>query len=370
MVLMPLLRAMDYQDVHEYHGPREYGKDIVCWKNTDLGYRKNLALVVKAKPVSGKSKIDNATAGEIQIQTNQCFGKPYLDPINSSSQFVHQCWIVSNHSIGEIAIDSIRSGMGNSVHKENVDFVDIDKLWWLIEQHMPIQATLQKLEEVQSDFNTWDSHYRFEAQISGSGIRHTIAEKFPGASQEKPIEIKSVFSFPNTLEGKELLEAVERFFETGAPVKIPAAYIKSLEYSDFLQHVYPALTKDGFLQLGSVPNPRPLLLRCEISCDDGDQSVLNFHLTCTRAGTKEATLTNQSQPIPIRMQLVLRNDATVSSFHIALDPDSTLNVHQLLMQMQFLRCFSKPHTVRFTNLETGILSGSSRSEVGLCDMPE
>jgi hypothetical protein len=40
------------------------------------------------------------------------------------------------------------------------------------------------------------------------------------------------------------------------------------------------------------------------------------------------------------------------------------------MQMQCLRCFSKPHTVRFTNLETGLLSSSSRNEMGLCDAPD
>jgi hypothetical protein len=236
---------------------------------------------------------------------------------------------------------------------------------------MPIQATLQKLEEVRHDFETWDTHYRLEAHIGGSGIHHTIVEKFPGASQEKPIEIKSVFSFPDTKEGREFLKAVESFFETGTPVKIPAAYIKSLEYSDFLQHVYPAITKDGFLLLGSVSNPKPLLLRCEVFCDDGNRFILNYiHLTCTQVGMKEVTLTNQDQPIPIKIRLVLRADTTVSSFHMALDHDISLNVHQLLMQMQLLSCFSKPHTVRFTNLETGILAGSSRSDVGLCDAPD
>ena len=47
-VLLPLLRAMKYRDVHEYHGGSgEKGKDIVCWKQDELGCRVNLAIVAK-----------------------------------------------------------------------------------------------------------------------------------------------------------------------------------------------------------------------------------------------------------------------------------------------------------------------------------
>jgi hypothetical protein len=365
-VLVPLLRAMNFQGVHEYHGNTEFGKDIVCWKFDELHNRKNLALVVKATPVSGQSK----AAADIENQVRQCFSRPYVDLITGSSEEVDRCWIVSNKTISHDAVDHIKAGIGHAVHQKSVEFVDIDALWDLIEEYMPVQATLQKLEEVRQDYDTFDTHYRLEAQVSGSGIHHTLVEKFPGAAQEKPLEIRPVFEFPDTVDGRENLKALERFFEAGTPTKIPAAYIKSIEYSEFLQHVYPAMTKDGFLQFGSRPHPKPLLLRCEIFCDDGDHFVLDYiHLICTQAGQKEATLTNDGQLIPIRMQLVLHFDGKISGFHMSLDHDNPLNVHQKLMQMRLLCCFSKPHTVHFTNLETGMFVGYGRSEVGVCDAP-
>lgn len=55
-VLLPLLQAMGYQHVFEHHGSRELGKDFICWKHDELGSRKNLALVVKAVPLSGQAK--------------------------------------------------------------------------------------------------------------------------------------------------------------------------------------------------------------------------------------------------------------------------------------------------------------------------
>ncbi len=176
--------------------------------------------------------------------------------------------------------------------------------------------------------------------------------------------------FPNTEDGRTHVAALERFRETGTPVKIPGTYIKSLEYPDLLKQVYPAMTNDGFLQFGPIPHPKPLLLRCEIVCDDGDRfAIEHIHLTCTQAGQKEITLTNESQPIPFKIQQVIHFDGSRSSFHMSIDHDASFNVHQQLLRMQLMRCISKPHTMRFTNLETGMLMASGRNEAGACEAP-
>jgi hypothetical protein len=83
VVLLPLLRAMGYQDVYEYHGGAgEQGKDIVCWKQDELGSRENLALVAKASQMTGKAQMNKGTAGEVQTQIRQCFGSSYRGCIN------------------------------------------------------------------------------------------------------------------------------------------------------------------------------------------------------------------------------------------------------------------------------------------------
>jgi hypothetical protein len=365
-VLIPLLQAMQFQGVHEYHGTTEFGKDIVCWDTDKLNSRENLAFVVKATAVSGQS---NASA-DIENQVRQCFSKPYIDPITGAEEWVDRCWVVSNKPISSNAVDLIKAGIGHAVYAKNVTFVDVDKLWELVEEHMPLQAALQKLEDVRQDFETWDTHYRLEARINGTGIQHTLAEKFPGAALEKPLTFHMAFEFPNTADGREHVEALERFRETGAPIKIPGTYIKNLEYPDLLQQVYPAMTNDGFLQFGPLPHPKPLLLRCEVVCDDGDRFVIEYiHLTCTQSGQKEATLNNESQPIPFKIQQIIHFDGSISGFHMSMDHDVTFNVHQQLLQMQLIRCVSKPHTMRFTNLETGMLVASGRNEAGACEAP-
>ena len=70
-VLIPLLRAMGYQDVYQYHGGSgEQGKDMVGLILDKLGGRLNLALVVKAKPITGKANIAKGTAGEIKLRSS------------------------------------------------------------------------------------------------------------------------------------------------------------------------------------------------------------------------------------------------------------------------------------------------------------
>ncbi len=49
-VLIPLFRAMKFRDVTAFGGGNlERGKDIIMWKESDLGQRLNYGVVVKAK---------------------------------------------------------------------------------------------------------------------------------------------------------------------------------------------------------------------------------------------------------------------------------------------------------------------------------
>lgn len=369
-VLIPLLRAMGYQDVYEYHGGSgEQGKDIVCWQTSILGNPMNLAVVVKSKAVTGKANVAKGTAGEIQTQIQQCFGSPFTDPITGNNKHVNHCWVISNKSISKEAISAIKSALGNSVYRENVEFVGIDKLWELIEKYLPPQAALQKLEEARDMLENWDTHYRLQASITETGIEFSATEKFPGASAEKPINFKTVFTFPDTEEGRHYAEAMEKYFADGTPVKIPLAYLKDFELPDFMQQILPQMTEDGFFLLGRAYNPKPLLVQVEFLTDDGDCCSLDYlDLRVLQAGSEEVTFTNDDQKIPAKVKLIMRFNGSPSSIHIELQHSYPINIHQLLLELELLNCLSKPHLIRITNLETGISTGMGRQEAN-CEFP-
>lgn len=80
----------------------------------------------------------------------------------------------------------------------------------------------QILADVHHKLETADPHYQLEARLTKAGTEITAVEKYPGASAEKPIIIKSTFSFPtDTEEGRALIESIEQLRATGAPIKIP-----------------------------------------------------------------------------------------------------------------------------------------------------
>lgn len=365
-ILIPLLKAMKYQDVREYHGTTEFGKDIVCWELNKLKNRHNLALVVKATAISGNS----LSCADVTSQVCQCFGDTYNDLITGSKVWVNECWVVSNKLISHDAIDHIVKDIGRSVYAGDVNFIGIDKLWKLVEEYMPLQAAREKLEDVQRAYETLDTHYGVVTQLSGTGIHQTLVEKFPGAAQEKPLAFHINFEFPKTDEGKAQMEALERFRATGAPVKIPGTFIKNLEYPGILKQIYPPMTPDGFLEFSLLRHPEPVFLRCDIQSDDGEQCAIEYiHLICTQAGQEEITLTNEDQPIPFKVQLIIRKGRPDIDIQIHMAHNAPLNVHQQLFQMRLRSCLSKPYSMRFTHLETGQLVCSATSQTGWGETP-
>lgn len=353
-VLIPLLKAMGFQDVFEYHGGAgEQGKDIVCWSPDKLGVRSNLAIVAKATPITGKASVSKGTAAEVRMQIEQCFGKPFLDPVHGEEQHVHQCWVVSNQTISKEAIEALKSSLKANQLERNVSFIDGDRLWELIEKHMPNIPMLQKISEAGKWLDSLDTHYSVEAQTSGSGVHFDIKEKFPGASQEKPITLQAQFEFPDTDEGRAVREAFLEHIAKGTPVEIPASFAKFI-FPEFFQALFGEWSQVKTVRLGPIAVPDSMLVRMEILNEDGNSSALEYvDLKLVQGGKEEVTLTNDHQPIPTRIRLVF--DLKASRVHFTMNsPLYGLNVKQIWDGLRLQQAMSRGGTLRITHLNTGL----------------
>lgn len=371
-IIIPLLRQMGYQDVTYTHGGSgEQGKDIVCWKQDELGVRKNFAVVAKAIPITGKAKIAKGTAGEVSMQIQQSFGKEYPDPVSGRSQSVNECWVVTNQTISKEAEEAILSSLGTTTLARNVTFIDGEKLWGLIEKHLIEQTVQQRLRELQSIFDSLDSHYRPEVSLlSGSQYQISVREKFVGAAQEKPLTIEGKFVFPKTPEGERVRAAFERHVSTGESVSLPPGYFQIEQIPDVMKpFVDRELLQKSTVDISTQSNHH-FLAKIEVITDDGfSESIDYLDLKVTKAGRDETTLINVEKDSLYKLGVVIRPQERKLTINMRWEVHNlTANVAKLYQLFNLQSCLSKSFTMKFISREHNLVMFEQRGSA-ICPPP-
>lgn len=136
VVLIPLFSQMGFQDVIEYHGTTEKGKDIICRFRDMAGEMRYVGIVVKRTDIHGAvGKTGNA--GEVLLQVQQTFDFPYTDIFDLKEVVIDECWVVTSGLIKPTAVESIQGTLKKSNLDKLVRFIDRRKLSTLIDRHMP-----------------------------------------------------------------------------------------------------------------------------------------------------------------------------------------------------------------------------------------
>jgi hypothetical protein len=136
VVLIPLLTQMSFQDVIEYHGAVEKGKDIICRYLDKLGVTRYVGVVVKRTDIHGAVS-QTGSAGEVLLQIQQTFDEPYTDIFDLKEVVIDECWVVTSGIVKPSAIESIQGMLRKSNLNKLVRFIDQRKLCTLIDRYMP-----------------------------------------------------------------------------------------------------------------------------------------------------------------------------------------------------------------------------------------
>lgn len=135
-VLVPLLTRIGYQAVTLRHGCRERGKDIICFKEDQLGGREYLAVVAKAVDLNG-SVSSSEGLREVLHQINQCFDIPDEDLFGMRKISIDRVWVVTSKSIVSGAEDSIFESLKKSNLNKVTRFMSGQRLAELIDEYFP-----------------------------------------------------------------------------------------------------------------------------------------------------------------------------------------------------------------------------------------
>lgn len=135
-VLVPLLTKMGFKAVTIYHGPRERGKDIICFDFDRLGNREYFAVVAKVTDLDGSVSSSN-NLREAVYQVEQCFDIPYQDLFGMMRVAIDRVWVVTSGRIKSRAEESVYSHLEKQNLSKVVRFIAGPQLLQLIDEHYP-----------------------------------------------------------------------------------------------------------------------------------------------------------------------------------------------------------------------------------------
>lgn len=372
-VIVPLMKAMGYHGVFEWHGGAgELGKDIVGWKENDLGSRRNKVVVAKADRISGAGAV-----GEVTTQVRQSFNTGFTDPVTGEHESIHECWIVSNKRLGKEARAAIRAATDASMNPQ-IEIIGGEELWDLARRYLNVDLQ-QVLAEAQEQIEAINSPYGIDIHLPAEGMpfatfeargtRVAITEKYPGQLEQEPLTIGATFSFPDTPEGQAKLREFERSMQTGEAADIPGEFVQ-IDFPDAVNNLSQQLLGSNLgeletLHISSARSPKRVPVRINVKCDDGDEATLDYiDLQVVQAGTHQITMTNDDQSIPIRIVYVV--DTQIRRINLKVSFKSgAIAAPVLLRVLRFILAMCKPCDLRITLVDSDLPVGTLRRNEGI-----
>lgn len=212
-VLIPLLKAMGFSDVHEFHGTDEKGKDLIFREVSRLKEVFVHAAVVSKNDITGKVG-DTKSAERILAQVRMALEEPYVDIYTGRTTIIDRCWVITSGRILSTAIDRISGHLQRSHLDKLVRFVDGTRVIGLVDEAYP-QYWDRKLE-----FAYYSPHWTIDIstnQLDPPFDRDVDDLPNAGSLKNSVYEIKkAVYSLLQTIE-YEVMDTLAAILRSNHP---------------------------------------------------------------------------------------------------------------------------------------------------------
>lgn len=131
-VLLPIFRNLGFSNVKYNHGTKEYGKDITFARRTEFDEYEYYGVQVKFGDVSGGA---NGDINELISQAIDAFQMPFYDVYSHKKVRISKLIIAISGKFTQNAIEKIVDGVNDYPLKNNIIFIDGEKIKTLIERY-------------------------------------------------------------------------------------------------------------------------------------------------------------------------------------------------------------------------------------------
>jgi hypothetical protein len=129
--VLPILRKLGFQNVKYNHGKREFGRDVIFARISEFQDLEVWAAQVKFGDIAGGA---NAEIDDILAQVDDAFKMPFYDLYTKQRQRIAKLAIIISGKFTENAIEKICEKIESSAVRNNIVFVDGEKLATLTER--------------------------------------------------------------------------------------------------------------------------------------------------------------------------------------------------------------------------------------------
>lgn len=200
---------------------------------------------------------------------------------------------------------TIKLPTGNLLNAESRSIIEKRVRW-----HHDQQRTLTAARTIN------DPHYEYQVTISDHEITVGVLPKYPGAEQDKPLKLTGQFRFDlKTPEGAEAFAKLDRMVKAGEDLELDGRFIERVNLPDTLAKIFVPTNdfQPSSIAITSTTNKevRPAKLTF-VSSDGRFRSEFPYvEYKVVRAGTEEALLSNEGQPISTTFEVLARRDGKV-----------------------------------------------------------
>ncbi|MGA7409154.1 MAG: hypothetical protein WBW33_01645 [Bryobacteraceae bacterium] len=129
--VLPILRKLGFQNVRYNHGRREFGRDVLFARLTEFQDIEFWGAQVKFGDVSGSVSSD---LNELIGQVDDAFKMPFYDLYTKQQQRISKLAVVVSGKFTQNAIEKICGKIESNAVRNNLVFIDGEKLTTLAER--------------------------------------------------------------------------------------------------------------------------------------------------------------------------------------------------------------------------------------------
>lgn len=169
-----------------------------------------------------------------------------------------------------------------------------------------VPGAVERFQAIQAEVNQIDPHYLFYLSSQPDGIvAIAVHARYPGADKDRPMYVTPEFLFPDTSEGRQARQDLQRSLEFGTSSTIPSEFVRQVTF-DLPAGLGGEFT-GGFLTLGGSTDEELPELTVFLQVRDNDDRIvaqLPLNLIDRSSGTRGAILrfTDKSEAVTATLQ--------------------------------------------------------------------